>query len=167
MNDPHSRMTLRPAVDADADAVAALYAACVRAGHTHWTDFYPGREEIDADLRDGTLYLAEAAEGVVGAVSLLATDDCEELGLPYASRNACVLCRLCVAPEQQGRGLSKLLLALSEREAVRLGYDAMHLLAGSSLERPRRLYEGAGYQRIADVRLYEHDFIAYEKPLRS
>lgn len=158
-------LTLRPAAEADAPAVLALYAACVRAGHTHWTDDYPDRECVEADLRDHTLYLLEARDRLAGAVSLLATDDCEELGLPFAPGRPCVLCRLCLSPAYQGRGLSKRLLALAEAEALRLGYAAMHLLCGEDCVRPRRLYEGAGYRAVGTAALYGARFVAYEKPL--
>ena len=158
-------LTLRAAAEADEDAVLRLYADCVRAGHTHWTDEYPDRESAEEDLRSRTLYVCEHDGRIMGAVSLLPTDDCEELGLPYAPGKACVLCRLGVAPGWQGRGLGKRLLSMAEEQARKLGYAAMHLMCEENAARPRRLYEGAGYRPVGPVALYGHRYTAYEKLL--
>lgn len=156
---------LRPGVGADVDDVAALYADCARAGNTHWTEAYPDRACAEDDAATGTLYVLVSQGRTVGTVTLLPTDDCEELGLPYAPGKACVLCRLGVAPGWQGRGLGKRLLSMAEEQARKLGYAAMHLMCEENAARPRRLYEGAGYRPVGPVALYGHRYTAYEKLL--
>lgn len=150
----------------DNDAVLALYRACLQSPFTHWGLSYPAREEIEADLAADALWLLWEDGAVAGAVSLLATDDVEDMGFPFVTpAPACVLGRFCVHPSHQGKGLAKKLLALAERAARADGYASVHLLCAADNPITRRLYTGAGYRYVADAVLYEHAWLVYEKAL--
>ncbi len=156
---------LRRAASGDAEAVWALYRACMRDSRvTCWYDGYPTRDILELDLENGWLYVYEDGGAIIGAVSLLPTDDLEEMSLPFeCPENPCVLARLCLSPERQGRGEAAVLLRMAERHAAREGHPAVHLLCDQENPAARRLYDRAGYHAVADVALYGGRFHAFEK----
>lgn len=65
-------LTITPAAPADRNAALAIYAGArtFMAGHgnpTQWAGGYPPPEQVDADIREGRLYLA-CGDGAVQAV---------------------------------------------------------------------------------------------------
>lgn len=158
--------TLRPATRADAEDVLRLYRSCIGVGDCLWREEYPDREDIDADLDGGWLYLWRRDGALMGAVSLLPDDDMEHLALPFRfDGKPCVLCRLCVRPSEQSHGLGAVMLAACERQAAALGYGVVHLLVDLRQHTARRLYDRDGYREVAQVSLYGHEFTAMEKRL--
>lgn len=159
-------ITLRKAVERDAQDVLRLYHACISVGDCTWNELYPAMEEIAEDIAKDFLYLWEQNGELTGAVSLLSDDDLEHIGLAYAHPDKpCVLCRLCVKPNLQGGGHGSAMLAASERQAAALGYLAMHLLVDQQQHAARRLYERAGYTTVGETEMYGHHFTAMEKAL--
>ncbi|SRR5579884_4013239 len=75
--------------------------------------------------------------------------------------------RLYVEPEFRGRGLARRLLAELEGRARRSGFSLARLETGVRQPEAIRLYESAGYRRIASYGIYagNADSICFEKPL--
>jgi putative acetyltransferase len=75
--------------------------------------------------------------------------------------------RMYVKPEARGRGLSKRLLLALEDAARRMGYAALRLETGDRQPEAIRLYESAGYQRIARFGIYigSERSVCFEKRL--
>ena len=142
----------------DAPRVSVLYRSCTE---------YPNDEIVSADIQRGYLYLWERDGALAGAVSLLAgDDDIEHIGLPFERpENPCVLCRLCVSPTLQGRGMGAAMLAASEAKAAQQGYTAMHLLVDVGQQAAQRLYRRAGYRTVGRAELYGSHYLALEKLL--
>ena len=153
----------------DEERLLALYRACAKrgmeTGSSHWNEYYPDGEIAAQDILDGAVYLALSGDTLAGAVSILKTDDVEQMGLPFRYHNAFVLARLCAAPELQGRNVGSRILDLAHARAKGLGYEACHLLCAESSPVANALYQSRGYLEIARVHEYGHDFIAYEKRL--
>src|SRR5438105_3456917 len=67
-------MSIRQARETDRDALAGLLRACIAdmqaAGIDQWDEVYPAFGIVAADLKDGTLIVAERAGAVIGAVTL-------------------------------------------------------------------------------------------------
>jgi GNAT superfamily N-acetyltransferase len=75
--------------------------------------------------------------------------------------------RMYVAPAARGRGLARQLLAALEETACRMGYATLRLETGERQPESIRLYEAAGYHRIAPYGHYANDprSVAFEKRL--
>jgi putative acetyltransferase len=76
--------------------------------------------------------------------------------------------RMYVEPDVRGRGVARRLLAELERRACELGYAAVRLETGLRQVAAMRLYESAGYRRIANYGIYVGNPLSacYEKRLR-
>lgn len=144
-------VTIRPAVPGDADAIVAL----IQAAFTPLIarlDPPPGalRETpatIAAELAVHRGLIAEIEGRVVGSALLKHQPDGLYLG------------RLAVAPDVQGRGVAKALLAEAERLARSLGYDKLILRVRLAMTENRRLFTGAGF---VETELMRHD--GYAEP---
>ncbi len=142
--------------------VTGLYRRCAVQPNSCWGEEYPNEEIAREDIENGWLYLW----GEKGAATLLEWDDLEDMNLGFRHTiRPCVLCRLCLAPEHQGRGEGKKLLGAAEQQAKQLGYQCMHLLVDAENPAANRLYQGAGYAYVATVELYGCTFHAMEKRL--
>jgi tRNA (guanine37-N1)-methyltransferase len=132
-------LELRLATPADAGEVLTLQLACwvqeARANHT--LDIPPLREDL-ADVQrwlgEWTTFVLRSAGRLVGGVRARLDGDVWDIG------------RLMVAPDLQGRGLGRRLLAHAEQaappEAARLA-----LFTGTGSEGNLRTYHRAGYRR--------------------
>lgn len=65
--------------------------------------------------------------------------------------------RMYTAPSARRRGVSRAILARLEREAAALGYHRLQLETGVRQPEAIRLYESAGYDRVAGFGQYEGD----------
>ena len=159
-------MNIRLGTLADKEAVLALYRACAAKIDSCWTEEYPNEEFLCIDIDNRWLYVAQNDIEIVGTVSLMPTDDIEDIGLPFSgSENVCVLTRLCVSPELQGHGNGAALLALAEYQACQNDARWMHLLCDQLNRKAMALYLRSGYTEVGRPTLYGCDFIAYEKRL--
>lgn len=160
------KMALRKANDADAATVLALYRACAQLKNNCWSDDYPDAEIVAEDIRNGWLYVWEEEGTVQGTAALLDWDDIEDMQLDFIyTQKPCVLCRLALWPDRQGRGEGRALLLAAEQQAHKLGYGAMHLLCDIENAPACALYTRGGYRYISNVALYEHEFGVYERRL--
>jgi putative acetyltransferase len=134
---------VRPATDADAEAVRALVFAVLREhGLT------PDPAATDADLyrlepayaRAGGSFdvLVDARGVVVGTV-----------GLFPLGAGRCELRKMYLAPELRGRGLGKRLLLHALERARQLGFRRVELETASVLRAAIRLYESFGFRPFA------------------
>ncbi|KPF65893.1 hypothetical protein IP69_16615 [Bosea sp. AAP35] len=143
---------IRPARDADSQALARLIAAsfaeypnCVFV----WDEF----PELQAPAshfagKGGRLWVAEGPDGGIAA-SLGAT--------PVAEQNAIEITKVYAAPAFRGTGLAQVLFAEAMRFAQAGGFDEMMLWSDSRFARGHRFYEKLGFRRwpgeryLADV----------------
>lgn len=89
-----------------------------------------------------------------------------ELGAwEHTEGDFCVLHRLCVNPEMQGRGLARQAMARMEQNARDQGFDSVRLDVFSQNLHAQRLYERLGYRRTGEVRFRKGIFYLMEKKL--
>lgn len=155
----------RTAREADADAVLALYRSAVGRPFCAWDESYPGREEIQADIASGGLYLLEDGSEIVGAVSVVPENELDGLPCWRQTQNAREIARVVVRPSRQGQGLSETLVSLALDVLRRSGCPAVHLaVAGGNLP-ARRLYARLGFAVVGENDMYDCHFYLCEKPL--
>lgn len=156
--------TLRPATLKDAAATLQLYRDCAAQQSSAWDEDYPNREILQSDIAQKALFLAERDGELAGAVTLIQPEAVEEEGLAFSeTEKPGTLTRLCVAPKWQGKGLGKVLLKMSGKQAARMGYTAVHLLCDIRNETAHGLYLKNEYAKVGETALYGARFYAFEK----
>ncbi len=95
-------------------------------------------EDVEAWLGRGVVLVVRSAGRLVGAVRATRRDDAWDIG------------RVMVAPDLQGRGLGRALLALIEEEAP-AGVTAYELFTGTGSLRNQRMYKKAGYRLTGEL----------------
>ncbi len=159
-----SARALERATSADADAVLALYQSQIGHGTSDWDETYPTMAFIRDDLANGSLYVLRDTEGLLAAISLLADDDLNELPC-WASARGLIPARLCVRTAMQGRGIAGFIMGETERIAREGGFPSIRLLCARTNPAARRVYEKTGYALRGETRLYDTDFLCFEKIL--
>ena len=83
------------------------------------------------------------------------------------AEGVCEIKRMFVVADRRGRGHARAVLAELERLAAAMGYSTARLETGSKQAEAVRLYEGAGYRRIAKYGIYVDNpwSICFEKAL--
>ena len=78
-----------------------------------------------------------------------------------------LLDNIAIAPERQGRGLGRRLLAFAESEALRRGYREIRLYTHQTMIENQRLYASIGYEETGRGSEAGYDRVFMRKPLRN
>lgn len=140
-------------------------------GIFQWNMDYPGRELVQKDIANGTLWGLRSREQILGIVTLNEEQPMEYMDVPWRIQNGSILVihRLAVHPDSQHQGIARKLLDHAEKYALEKEYCSIRLDAYSANPRALGLYERRGYLRVGEVRFpsRSHPFYCYEKLLRS
>jgi ribosomal protein S18 acetylase RimI-like enzyme len=141
-------VVIRPADDADLEAVLGLYAQ---------PGYDDGRMLSLADARkmlarfksypDYTLYVATHDGAIVGTFALLIMDNFGHLGTPSAVVEGVV-----VAPHMQSRGIGQIMMDFARDRSTEKGCYKVVLSSNVKRERAHAFYERLGY------RIYGYSF---------
>jgi len=137
---------VRPSLDADLPAIAAIYAHAVVHGTASFELEPPGEAEMArrraAILEGGFPYIVAEIDGAVAAYAYAG---------PYRPRPAyrfTVEDSIYVAPDRQGRGVGRALLAALIETCEGAGFRQMVAVIGDSASRGSiRLHEAMGFRR--------------------
>ena len=135
-------MSIRPATQADIDALVALEASFPeedRFDRRTWRRLLSGHASV--------LVCAPPREGLLAAAVMLYRKGAA-VGRLYS---------ITVAPEARGKGLARALMAACEADAAERGARAVRLEVRSSNSSAIRLYEAGGYRVIATLESYYPD----------
>lgn len=161
---------LRPGLPTDLDALMALVAAVIagmQAQHIdQWDAVYPDRDCIAQDLRIGSATVIEDVGGIIGFVVLNTHQDPPYAPAPWTGTHPAVVHRLMVHPRAQGQGLARRLMAWSEGEALRRGFDSIRLDAFEQNPIAQHLYATSGYAPRGSRVFRKGIFTLFEKALR-
>ena len=155
----------------DLDALVALYGAAaqdmLRQGIDQWDEYYPDREILSEDVESGdmTLGLLDGRLACAWVVNREYEPEYELGAWEHTEGDFCVLHRLCVNPQLQGRGLARQAMARMEKNARDQGFDSVRLDVFSQNLHAQRLYERLGYRRTGEVRFRKGIFYLMEKKL--
>ena len=164
-------MEFRTATIDDLDALVALYGAAtqdmLRQGIDQWDEYYPDREILTEDVESGdmTLGLLDGEPACAWVVNREYEPEYVSGAWEHTGGDFCVLHRLCVNPELQGRGLARQAMARMEKNALDKGFDSVRLDVFSQNLHAQRLYEKLGYRRTGEVRFRKGIFYLMEKGL--
>lgn len=131
-----------------------------------WDEGYPNPEIIETDITGGHLYGAVDGNELI-AVGAALPDD-ELIHLPcwtISAQNPCVFSRIGVAPNRQGQGLASQMVRYMEEEMRLSGFDVVRMLVSPGNAKALHVYHGCGYQECGSTRMYEEDWLCFEKKL--
>jgi GNAT superfamily N-acetyltransferase len=164
-------MMIRVGWEADVFALQTLLVACVvgmrQADIDQWDDVYPTAQIIADDLKAGTLFVAERAGDVIGAVTLNQKQEPEYgcVAWKFTDEPIGVIHRLMITPSLQRQGLGRTLMAGIEEQAALAGCRSIRLDTFSGNPPALRLYREMGYTEVGSVHFRKGLFLCFEKPL--
>lgn len=158
-----STTEIMPAVEADADEIAAIYSSLVGAPGGTWNSEYPTLEHVRKDIENGSLYRLEEMGRTIAAAYL---GEFEEIERPEcfdkSFKNLGEFARVGVLREFQRKGYAEMLLRHLMDEAKERGFDGIALLVGRENEAAIALYEKLGFENCGEARLYDIDWYCFQ-----
>ena len=129
---------LRPAVEADAQAIGAL----VTASYQHYIERIgkppgPMLDDYEKVVRDHRVCVAVDGDKIVGVFVLI-----DESG-------GILLDNVAVSPDHQGRGIGKRLIEAAEQECRALGHACIDLYTHELMTENIAMYVRMGYKEVA------------------
>ncbi len=171
---------IRPATAADLDQVWLLFeASCAlqtpQNPGPNWTlGVYPTRDDFEAHVSAGNLYVGLAGEKVVASMVVTNHDDAEYANVDWRievpANKAGVLHLLAVHPSARGRGVASQMLEAAFRIARGHGCEVMHLDITMANHPARSTYERAGFSYAGTYKIFYEDtgledFLMFEREL--
>ena len=149
-------VSLRPAEPADAERLAQI----VEAAYSPYVERIGARPRpMDDDYGElvarGVLTVAERGGEPIGLVALEESDGRFEVD------------NLAVDPAHQGTGAGRALLEHAEAEALRAGFDSIHLFTHETMTESLSLYEAIGYVEYERRDVGAGSLVFMRKPLRN
>lgn len=154
------------ATEADRGEILSLYKAQLGRECCPWNEDYPSNEEIDWDLSRDALFVLKKDGSIRAAVSIEEDEavDClscwDENLAPIGE-----LARLAVLPDEQSKGLGRIMLKFGMDELKRRGFNGIHFLVNKNNSKAIRCYAVFGFRVVGECHMYEQDFLCYEKEL--
>lgn len=154
------------ATEADREEILSLYKAQLGQDFCPWDEDYPSDETIDFDLSRDALFLLKMEGQIKAAVSL---DEDEEVnGLSCWDEKLAPegeLARIAVLPSVQNKGFGRIMLQFGMDELKRRGFKGIHLLVNKYNTKAIRCYAVFGFRVVGECRMFEQDFLCYEREL--
>lgn len=154
-----------PAAEADLPALLELCRLASQVPDSNWDEEYPTAEDLRADIRQGALYRIEVDGAQVGMIAMGPDEDEAAFTWPTQDENACMLSRLAIHPDHQGKGLLEPVFAAAVDHCRALGYHTLRLLVVTELQRLFRVYERCGFVRCGAADMWGQNFYQYEQVL--
>lgn len=168
-------MLLTRAAQSDFSAICTLYqAVCgqmASAASPQWVwGEYPNEDILQKSLDAGTLYVAREDGALLCAVTVDTCFDPEyaQVNWLFGTKPG-AFHRLAIAPEAQGKGLGKKVLADVCDILRSQSCDTLRIDTYSPNENARKLYASIGMRRAGEVRFFHRPlpFCCYELPLTA
>jgi ribosomal protein S18 acetylase RimI-like enzyme len=162
---------IRKALETDIDPVMLITKACANAmianGIYQWNAHYPNRNAFLNDITRDELYVLEIKSKPIGSIVISTLMDKEYIPISWLTENEnnLYIHRLCVHPEQQGKGYAQQLMDFAEQFAIAQNYSSIRLDTFSQNKRNQKFYELRGYKRLGDIyfpKQSEFPFHCYE-----
>jgi len=154
------------ATENDRKELLALYKAQLGREYCPWNEYYPSDETINQDLSLDALFVLKRNGSIRAAISLEEDEltgrlTCWDKTLAPEGE----LARLAVLPEEQNRGLGRVMMQFGMDELKRRGFRGVHILVNRYNVKALRCYAVLGFRTVGECHMYEQDFLCYEKAL--
>ena len=136
-------------------------------GIHQWNEHYPTERPFIKDAERSELYIKEHHGKIIGAITISTKMDEEYVPVTWLTPNgnSTYIHRLCVHPDNQGKGVAQELMNFAEDYSKDHGFVSVRLDTFSQNKRNQRFYEQRGYQKLEDIffpKQSEHPFHCYE-----
>lgn len=164
-NRKKKKMIFRKAVSAEKTEIMNLYRSVIGTEFCVWNDLYPGKEEIETDLETDNLFVLEDEGKIIGAISIADVNEMDEFECWEIQEDAAEFARVVIAPEYQGKGLSRLLIEGIIEEIKTRGNKAIHISVAQKNTPAFRLYQSMGFEVKEETFMYHNSYWLEEKVL--
>ena len=149
------------ATEEDRDEILSLYRAQIGREYCPWNEEYPSNEAIDWDLSRDALFVMKVNGKIKAAVSIEEDEDtgrlsCWDKNLEPVGE----LARVAVLPEEQSKGLGRIMLQFGMDELKRRGFKGIHILVNKNNTKAIRCYAVFGFCMVGECHMYEQDFLS-------
>ncbi|EEX11020.1 acetyltransferase, gnat family [Ruegeria lacuscaerulensis ITI-1157] len=132
-----TEITLRPAVEADAESIRLCIDAAYAVARQTISDLPDVSGGVEDDIRDSHVVVAESSTRLLGV-------------LVYGfEREVAMIFNLAVSPDAQGRGIARRLLDFAETEARRRQIRVLRLTTHRLMAGTRAMYRHLGWREVA------------------
>lgn len=148
------------------EEILSLYRAQIGREDCPWNENYPSNEEINGDLSRNALFVLKESGTIKAAVSIEEDEQTDALSCwderlaPHGE-----LARLAVLPEEQNKGLGRIMLKFGMEQLKRRGFRGIKILVNKRNARAIGCYRVFGFHVAGECHMYEQDFLCYEKKL--
>jgi len=147
----------------NAEEILAFYRKAAESKFSAWDEEYPGKREVETDLKAGLLYCLKDKGQIIGTVSVESEKELDGLECWQYTENTAEIARIGVHPSCHGNGIAAWMVSEVEKHLAEEGCKAVHLLAAKQNQPACKTYRRIGYQLRGEVRMYDIDFLACEK----
>lgn len=154
------------ATEEDRDKILSLYRAQIGREYCPWDEEYPSNEAIDWDLSRDALFVMKVNGKIKAAVSIEEDEEVNRLSCWDKNLEPVgELARVAVLPEEQSKGLGRIMLQFGMDELKRRGFKGIHILVSKNNTKALRCYAVFGFRMVGECHMYEQDFLCYEREL--
>ena len=154
------------ASEEDRAGILSLYRAQLGCDCCPWDEDYPSNETIEWDLARNALFVLKRNRSILAAVSI---EEDEEHELLFCRDNTPApvgeLARLAVLPDEQNRGLGRIMMRFGMDELKRQGFRSVRFLVNKNNAKAIRSYAVFGFRIAGECHMYDQDLFCYEKEL--
>ncbi len=154
------------ATEEDRNEILALYKAQIGQDYCPWDEDYPSNEAINWDLSRDALFVLKINGSIKAAVSIEEDEEVDRL-LCWDKNLSPVgeLARVAVLPDEQNKGLGRIMLKFGMDELKRRGFKGIHILVNKYNTKAIRCYAVFGFRVVGECNMYEQEFLCYEREL--
>ncbi|MEM9144392.1 MAG: GNAT family N-acetyltransferase [Bacteroidota bacterium] len=151
--------------------ILAITKACAQhmcnRGIYQWNEHYPNSAVFEKDVERSELYVLKKHKRILGTVVVSKFMDEEYIPIQWLTPdgNNSYIHRICVHPDQQGKGHAQRLMDFAENLSREKGCLSVRLDTFSQNPRNQRFYGQRGYQRLGNIyfpKQSKHPFYCYE-----
>lgn len=148
----------------EASKILKIYQDLIGIPGCHWNIYYPDKEIVESDIKNGWLYTLKDDDKILGVVSAgpLNPPDQDMGHLTWELENPCLLGRLAVVRELLGQGIGTIVLEHTIKLAKGKGFDGIVMLVGKTNTAALALYNKYGFEICGETHMYDHDYYCYQ-----
>jgi ribosomal protein S18 acetylase RimI-like enzyme len=120
---------------------------------SHWQASWADAGRLYARVAEGSVRVLEDARGLAGILVVLPQD------------GYLLLDNIAVAPERQGEGIGRRLLAVAESDALQRGFDEFRLYTNAAMHENLAMYAKLGWQEYGRAKQAGYQRMFFRKKL--
>lgn len=160
-----TKLHLEPALPEDIPALLCLCRAAALSPGSTWNNDYPNEEILAEDIRYGALFKIIGDDVCIGLFSLGMTGELDMLSDAGDGARPFDFARFGIHPAYQGMGLGNKALSLATAYCHEKNCTAIRLLVRPGNPSAVAVYKKAGFEKIRQVFLWNHDYWYCRKQL--